>query len=768
MYTQQPLAYAPTPYSYTPNTVRSASINLDEEVKLASSSAERDLYESLAEIYSIIVTLDGLEKAYIKDVVTEAEYTETCTRLLKQYKSSLGDDTVAREFVDLETFKRTWGLECPRATERLRIGLPATVEQASHSGPSINKTSGSTGATGGASGSLILAATENFITFLDALKLNMVSKDALHPLLSEVIQSVNKVTDADFESRGKIIQWLITLNQMRATEELGEEQARELSFDIESAYQGFNMITAEPEEPLHVLDLPQIYTKPSGTELLKTLALLTIKPRTFGSTADEPVKGRVVESTGMTRYLTSIIASPLSWLETDELREAIWDAASARLSERSGRTAMPAMSRVFSVPTSSGEEYTLTLHEPSLTADNLGMKTWVSSYLLSQRLNTILETAPRLVPSSTITPTPDPSHTLRALELGAGTGLVGLSFAALQGKNAKIHLTDLPEIVPNLSHNAALNVELLNRTEATVTTGVLDWTVRPNPPPAAEEQYDLILAADPLYSPDHPRLLTDTIAVWLSRDLDARVVLEMPLRDAYLPQVQDLRDRLAKIGLAVVEEGQETGYDDWETADGSAVAVKCWCEQRKQNNREDDERRMAKFYTDIECLEDVEEADEIDGMRMVLRDNKAYIDHPDPKKRKVPGHAGSAFYINYPEPDHMKDLKRGSGLVSTIQDDPPMLNWLYADTETHEVKYGNRTQSCEHAPAPWDWTEEERTIILEKNRGFYAVREKDGCWAIYLDRDGDELQRVLRKRKMRRAVTVYIRLKRKEEGTRAK
>ncbi|KAL2822365.1 vacuolar protein sorting-associated [Aspergillus cavernicola] len=239
MYAQRPLAYAPTPYSYTPNAARSASINLDEEVKLTSSSAERDLYESLAEIYSIIVTLDGLEKAYIRDVVTEAEYTETCTRLLKQYKSSLGDDTVAREFVDLETFKRMWGLECPRATERLRIGLPATVEQASHSVPAGSKASGSSGTPGGASGTLILTATENFITFLDALRINMVSKDALHPLLSEVIQSVNKVTDVDFENRGKIIQWLITLNQMRATEELGDEQARELAFDIEQAYQGF-------------------------------------------------------------------------------------------------------------------------------------------------------------------------------------------------------------------------------------------------------------------------------------------------------------------------------------------------------------------------------------------------------------------------------------------------------------------------------------------------------------------------------------------------
>lgn len=130
-------------------------------------------------------------------------------------------------------------MECPRATERLRIGLPATVEQASHGAHTPSGGLPTNAPAAGASGSLILTATENFITFLDALKLNMVSKDALHPLLSEVIQSVNKVTDRDFESRGKIIQWLITLNQMRATEELSDDQARELSFDIEQAYQGF-------------------------------------------------------------------------------------------------------------------------------------------------------------------------------------------------------------------------------------------------------------------------------------------------------------------------------------------------------------------------------------------------------------------------------------------------------------------------------------------------------------------------------------------------
>ena len=118
-------SYAPTAYSYMPSQLLSSNINLDEvwllapfgakanldttqAVRLSGSATEQDLYDSLAEIYSIIVTLDGLEKAYIKDSISEAEYTEICSRLLKQYKSNLSDENVAREFVDLETFKREW------------------------------------------------------------------------------------------------------------------------------------------------------------------------------------------------------------------------------------------------------------------------------------------------------------------------------------------------------------------------------------------------------------------------------------------------------------------------------------------------------------------------------------------------------------------------------------------------------------------------------------------------------------------------------------
>ena len=96
---------------------------------------------------------------------------------------------------------------------------------------------------GGSTQSAILA-TENFITFLDALRLGIGSKDQLHPLLSEVIQSTNKVVDSDFEGRANIIKWLIRLNGMRAHEELEDGERREVEFEIDAAYRGFKGVVS--------------------------------------------------------------------------------------------------------------------------------------------------------------------------------------------------------------------------------------------------------------------------------------------------------------------------------------------------------------------------------------------------------------------------------------------------------------------------------------------------------------------------------------------
>lgn len=149
-------AYAPTPHSYVPNSALSATINLDEvdatprllllsfpllsfehyanhihsqEVKLADTRAERDLQDSLAEIFSILVTLDELEKAFLKDAIPAADYTEICERSLKQYNSILEDETVSRAFVGLKEFKAEWDVGPPPppnpwAADASRVWVP--------------------------------------------------------------------------------------------------------------------------------------------------------------------------------------------------------------------------------------------------------------------------------------------------------------------------------------------------------------------------------------------------------------------------------------------------------------------------------------------------------------------------------------------------------------------------------------------------------------------------------------------------------------------
>lgn len=232
---------------------------------------------------------------------------------------------------------------------------------------------------------------------------------------------------------------------------------------------------------------------------------------------------------------------------------------------------MSSISRKFTIPHTQAQDFQVTLREPSITSDNLGMKTWVSSYLLAKRLHTLL-----LPDDGYAFPPKKVDCPRRAIELGAGTGLVGISLAALCGPAVTVHLTDLDPIVPNLEHNASLNEDLLVKAESTVSTGILDWSIQDEAELTGEDKYDLIVAADSLYSPDHPRWLVQTIKRWLSRNSDAKFIVELPLRDAYLSQVREFKKRMVMIGLEVLQEGEEIGYDDWEAKDGSPLEVRCW------------------------------------------------------------------------------------------------------------------------------------------------------------------------------------------------
>lgn len=88
------------------------TMNLDEEVRLYTTNTERERTENLATLYSIIVSLEYLERAYVRDSVTSKDYAPACTRLLAQYKSLM--KLVGESIGGVETFMKRYKVSSVR------------------------------------------------------------------------------------------------------------------------------------------------------------------------------------------------------------------------------------------------------------------------------------------------------------------------------------------------------------------------------------------------------------------------------------------------------------------------------------------------------------------------------------------------------------------------------------------------------------------------------------------------------------------------------
>jgi ESCRT-I complex subunit VPS28 len=201
----------------------STHISLDEEVRLYTNNADREKYNLLSTLFGIVVSLDYLERAYVRDSVTAVEYSPACTRLLSQYKTIF---KLVDGVSSIEEFMSRYKMDNPWALHRLKVGVPATVEHSSEAGPETGK--------------WVAETTQSFITFMDALKLRMRAKDQLHPILQDLVTGYARFKGSkDWEGRSRMVGWLITLNGMKASEEITEEQSRQLLFDVDHAYAEF-------------------------------------------------------------------------------------------------------------------------------------------------------------------------------------------------------------------------------------------------------------------------------------------------------------------------------------------------------------------------------------------------------------------------------------------------------------------------------------------------------------------------------------------------
>lgn len=220
------------------------------------------------------------------------------------------------------------------------------------------------------------------------------------------------------------------------------------------------------------------------------------------------------------------------------------------------------------------ETIEIAITEVAVFGENLGLKTWGAAFILANQINNL---------SRYVRAYGNGDGSLSVLEIGAGTGLAGLAAAAIW--KSDVVITDLPSIIPGMEANIVLNAELFAKTGGRARCGSLDWAhperlagggssqFEYNP---QDNKFQVLLAADTLYSEDHPGLMAQTIFRWLARNKDACFIVCYAQRIAYLDHIRELWNLLEEGGLQSVHEGTEHGDASWDEEAPFEWAVFKW------------------------------------------------------------------------------------------------------------------------------------------------------------------------------------------------
>jgi hypothetical protein len=151
--------------------------------------------------------------------------------------------------------------------------------------------------------------------------------------------------------------------------------------------------------------------------------------------------------------------------------------------------------------------------------------------------------------------------------------------------------------------------------------------------------------------------------------------------------------------------------------------------QAKDKREEHRARRCNLIAT---CVKSSPRSREIDGRPVVLRNGKLWIDTTTEDGQPF-GHTYAGYYLPYPDTKY-------EGLVTTITDAAPIMNWVYVDAVTYEVKYGVRADAQPNLTGPFDCTRQDRRLTFDGWEGWCAVEEYEGYWCLYFDVDDDGLK----------------------------
>lgn len=191
---------------------------------VALSAQERREASMFAELFSIFVTTEHLEAAFVRGAVSNVDYERNIRQILAQFKTL--QTGLKQKCPDVRAFIREQGVHCPLAEERLLSTGVAATALYGHGSQEQGKES-----------LACFKASEGFITLSDALKLRLDAVDDLLPLVRDLQGSIISIPNLPpLAGLERFAGWLITLHGMRASDHLTEEQCRQMAMDVEQGY----------------------------------------------------------------------------------------------------------------------------------------------------------------------------------------------------------------------------------------------------------------------------------------------------------------------------------------------------------------------------------------------------------------------------------------------------------------------------------------------------------------------------------------------------
>ncbi|KAF3058118.1 hypothetical protein GL218_05230 [Daldinia childiae] len=136
-----------------------------------------------------------------------------------------------------------------------------------------------------------------------------------------------------------------------------------------------------------------------------------------------------------------------------------------------------------------------------------------------------------------------------------------------------------------------------------------------------------------------------------------------------------------------------------------------------QSDSKRKEHRSRKNNLIVRCPKSSQYSPILEGRRVVLSGDKLYIDTGTDHDQAF-GHPFAGYFLPYPDSKY-------SGLVTTICDEPPIMNWIYIDRDTYEIKFGTRPLAQPNWPGPFDCSRQDRRLTFSGWEGFHAVKEGD-------------------------------------------